>query len=83
MVAGSFASTYHGIPRSTQGIDLVVAVDEASLERLIAAFPEDEYYLSAAAARDALTRRSPFNLDCAYLAKWAADLGVEDLPRGL
>lgn len=75
MVAGSFASTYHGIPRSTQAIDLVVDVDETSLKRLIAAFPEDEYYLSASAARDALTRRSQFNIiDLA--TGWKADLIV-------
>ncbi len=75
MVAGSFASTYHGIPRSTHDIDLVVDIDEPSLERLIAAFPEDAYYLSAGAARDALARRSQFNIiDLA--TGWKADLIV-------
>ena len=75
MVAGSFASAYHGIPRSTHDIDLVVDVDAASLERLIAAFPEEQYYLSADAARDALSRRAQFNIiDLA--TGWKADLIV-------
>lgn len=75
MVAGSFASTYHGIPRSTRDIDLVVDLDEPSLRRLIAAFPEEEYYLSADAARDALVSRSQFNIiDLA--TGWKADLIV-------
>ncbi len=60
MVAGSFASTYHGEPRMTQDIDLVIDPDEQSLARFVAAFNSPPYYSSDAAG--ALRRRDMFNL---------------------
>ncbi len=75
MVAGSFASTYHGVPRSTQDVDIVVDPTPASLGALLAALPVDDYYFDADAARDALRRRSQFNLiDMA--TGWKVDLIV-------
>jgi hypothetical protein len=63
MVAGSFASTAHGLPRSTQDLDLVIdPPSEASLHALVAALPADQYYVDADAARDACRRRSMFNV---------------------
>jgi hypothetical protein len=63
MVAGSFASTAHGLPRSTQDLDLVIdPPSEASLQALVAALPADQYYVDADAARDACRRRSMFNV---------------------
>jgi len=59
---GSIASTLHGPPRSTQDVDIVVALGPADLPRLLAAFPADCFYLSAGAARDAVKRRGPFNV---------------------
>lgn len=35
MIVGSFASAYHGIPRSTQDLDIVVSVDNPSLDRML------------------------------------------------
>jgi len=75
MVAGSFASTYHGVPRSTQDIDLVIDPTASSLEALLAALPANDYYVDPDAARDALRRRSQFNLiDMA--TGWKVDLIV-------
>ncbi|MCP4873072.1 MAG: hypothetical protein GY898_30640 [Proteobacteria bacterium] len=73
MLAGSFASTYHGIPRTTQDLDLVVAPDFSSLKRLLAALPDDDYYVSSEAAMEALRNRRSFNvIDMA--TGWKADL---------
>jgi hypothetical protein len=75
MVAGSFASTYHGVPRATQDIDVVIDPTPTSLDALLASLPEDEYYVDADAAHDALKRRSQFNLiDLA--SGWKVDLIV-------
>ncbi len=75
MVPGSLASTYHGIPRSTHHIDVVVDLDDTSLRRLVAAFPEEEHYLSTDAARDALAKRRQFNI-IDLGSGWKADLIV-------
>ncbi len=56
MVAGSFASTYHGVPRTTHDIDIVVEPTSSSLNKLLTLLPEDQYYVSEDAARDALRR---------------------------
>ncbi|MSP60609.1 MAG: hypothetical protein EXR72_09770 [Myxococcales bacterium] len=75
MLVGSFASTFHGVPRTTHDIDLVIAPTTASLRALLDLFPEDEYYVSEEAAEDALRRRSMFNvIDLA--TGWKADLIV-------
>ncbi|MCL2777627.1 MAG: hypothetical protein FWD73_06450 [Polyangiaceae bacterium] len=74
MVAGSFASTAYGLPRSTQDLDLIIdPPSAAAFEALLAAIPADKYYVDADTARDALRRRSMFNLiDLA--SGWKVDL---------
>ena len=62
MIAGSFASTAHGLPRTTQDLGLVVDPTPPSLEALLRALPPEEYYVDADAARDALARRTMFNV---------------------
>lgn len=62
MVTGSFASSYHGAPRSTRDIDIVIAPDEASLQRLLQSFPASRYYVSEEAALDAFRRKTQFNV---------------------
>jgi hypothetical protein len=75
MVVGSFASSFHGVPRSSQDIDLVIDPHPESLRRFLAALPAAEYYADADAALDALQRRSQFNvIDMA--TAWKADLIV-------
>lgn len=75
MVAGSVASAFHGMPRSTQDIDIVVDVNAESLEALLKALPDEDYYVSETAAVDALRRRRQFNvIDMA--TGWKADLIV-------
>lgn len=62
MLTGSVASTYHGIPRATQDIDIVIAPTEASLDKLVSLFPEGRFYLDREMAREAFSRISQFNL---------------------
>jgi hypothetical protein len=54
MVAGSFASTFHGMPRTTHDIDLVIDPTRTSLETFVRSLPEAEYYVDLQTARDAL-----------------------------
>jgi hypothetical protein len=62
MLTGSFASSIHGLGRSTYDIDLVVDPTAAGLKRFIAALSPDRYYVSPTAALEALDRRSQFNV---------------------
>jgi hypothetical protein len=39
MLTGSFASSFHGAPRTTQDVDLVIAPTLGSLQRLIGEAP--------------------------------------------
>ena len=62
MVVGSFASSAHGEPRSTHGLDLVIDPTPAQLDNLLAELSPDRYYVDPDVARDALRRRSMFNV---------------------
>ena len=75
MVVGSFASSFHGVPRSSQDLDLVIDPDAASLRRFLASLPVAEYYADADTALDAFRRRGQFNVIDTATA-WKADLIV-------
>lgn len=62
MLTGSFASSFHGAPRATQDIDIVIAPTREQLLALLAYFPRAEFYVSEAAALDALVRHEQFNV---------------------
>ena len=62
MLTGSLASTLYGEPRSTIDVDVVVVLNSSSLAALLTALPEDRYYVSADAARDAVRRQGQFNV---------------------
>jgi hypothetical protein len=88
MVAGSFASTFHGVPRSTHDIDVIIDPTGASLAALLTTLPETDYYVDGDAANDALRRRATFNvIDLA--TGWKIDLiirkarpfSIEELAR--
>lgn len=64
MPAGSFASTHHGDPRTTNAIDLVIDPSREALER---------FYVSAEAALEALDSRGQFNV-VLLDSGWKADL---------
>ena len=61
MLVGSVAASYHGHPRSTFDIDLVVEAGEEALCRFARSLG-DGYYVDENAIRDAVRRRSVFNI---------------------
>lgn len=73
MVVGSFASAIHGEPRSTQDLDIVIDPTHDQLEDLLAALDPDRFYVDHDVARDALRRRSMFNVIDMQTA-WKIDL---------
>lgn len=62
MVVGSFASSVHGEPRMTRDLDLVIDPSRDQLDRFLALLPPEHYYVDPDVARDALARRSMFNI---------------------
>ena len=62
MVVGSLASAVYGQPRLTQDIDVVVALSVSDVDRLCAAFPSPDFYLSVPAARQASMAGGQFNI---------------------
>lgn len=63
MVVGSIASGTYGEPRMTRDIDIVIAPScEDDIERLCAAFPSDDFYVSREAALEAMRNGTQFNV---------------------
>jgi hypothetical protein len=62
MLTGSCASAAYGTPSATQDIDIVIDPKAGTLMRLLAQFPDTEYYVSREAALDAYSRESLFNV---------------------
>ena len=61
-VVGSFASGVWGESRFTQDIDLLIEVKPAEVALLCDAFPDTDFYVSKAAAREAVERHGQFNV---------------------
>ncbi|MFT5199132.1 MAG: hypothetical protein ACI87O_001795 [Planctomycetota bacterium] len=75
MLTGSVASSYHGIPRTTQDVDFVIDPKPAALGVFVQALPVEEYYVDSSSAFEALARRSQFNV-IDQATGWKADLIV-------
>ena len=73
MLAGSFASSYHGDPRTTNDIDLVIAPTRVSLETFVRSLDPAAYYVSEEAALEAFQRQGQFNV-IVLESGWKADL---------
>ncbi|MGD1276298.1 MAG: hypothetical protein ABR964_03630 [Tepidisphaeraceae bacterium] len=74
MISGSLASSFHGQPRATNHLDLVIEPTHESLERFLRSLPS-QWYVSSEAARQALVNRSQFNVIDTD-GGWKADLIV-------
>ena len=72
-VTGSLASSAHGVPRSTNDIDIVIAPTREQLVALVASLPETEFAASLEDALEALASRSQFNV-VEYATAWKIDL---------
>ncbi len=73
MLTGSFASAYHGTPRATQDIDMIIAPSADQLKALVGQLPEGEYYVDLDDALEALSLQTQLNVvDLA--TGWTIDL---------
>jgi len=62
MVAGSVASSHHGLPRATNDADIVIDPTPTALDELVSSLSTSGYYADARVAREALGRRRQFNV---------------------
>lgn len=62
MLAGSFASTYHGSPRTTQDIDVVIAPTCPVLDRFVRGLDEEWYSVREVGVDEDWRRRGMFNV---------------------
>jgi len=73
MLAGSFASSFHGTPRTTQDIDLVIDPSPDTLRAFVSLLPPEAFYVNLDAALEALQHQGQFNVvDLA--TGWKVDL---------
>jgi hypothetical protein len=83
MVTGSYASSFHGTPRASQDIDLVVAPTVDQLRELARSLSSSDYYVSEQSALDAFRRKGMFNIIDTSTG-WKADLIIrKDRPFSL
>jgi len=61
-VGGSIASMYYSEPRYTNDIDIIVDLPIDRVAEFVAAFPQEEFYVSEDAARSAIKNRQQFNI---------------------
>lgn len=61
LLGGSLASSIHGIPRSSQDVDLVVILNPPVVDALVEALKTD-FHVDAEAVRDAVKRKREFNI---------------------
>ena len=75
MITGSLAAAYHGAPRATQDVDIVIEVDDSQVDGLSNAFEGSRQYVSRDAAHAAVLSEGQFNVDDPR-SGWKADLIV-------
>jgi hypothetical protein len=61
-IVGSFASGVWGEARFTQDIDIVIKISDSDVKRLCTAFPQADFYVSEAAAHEAVRQLGQFNV---------------------
>ncbi len=88
MITGSVASSYHGEPRATRDLDIVIDPDPGGVGRLVEALEADGLYVDADAALRALDERTQFNaIDATtgwkvdFLVRKERPFSVEELGR--
>lgn len=62
MVTGSVAGAFHGLPRATQDVDIVIAATADQVRTLVRLLPQSDYYRSESAALEAQRASSQFNV---------------------
>lgn len=62
MLTGSYASSFHSLPRATRDLDFVIAPTREQIRSLVSALPKDQYYVDEGAALEALNTHGQFNV---------------------
>jgi hypothetical protein len=75
MVTGSVASSFHGEPRTTRDIDIVIEPTPEALDAFVRSLPADAFYVDLETARAALAERGQFNV-IETASGWKADLMI-------
>jgi hypothetical protein len=75
MVVGSLAGSFHGEPRTTRDIDIVIDPSAQALHQFVDELPRADYYVDENAAIEALRRRASFNI-IEMDSGWKVDLMV-------
>src|SRR5262245_34125565 len=75
MLTGSFASAFHGAPRATQDIDIVISPSADQLRAMVRSLPESEYYVDLGTALEARDQEGQFNV-IDFATGWKVDLIV-------
>lgn len=80
VVGGSIASSIYGKPRATQDVDVIADLGEEHIPPFITALQND-FYLDEPAVRDAVRRRSTFNvIHLATMFKVDVFVAKKDVP---
>ena len=61
-ITGSTATIYYGEPRFTNDIDVVIDLSDKQVDSFCELFPYPDFYVSQQAVREAIFRRSQFNV---------------------
>ena len=77
MLMGSDASSAHGTPRSTRGLDIVIAPMREQLQTLMQQFPASYYYVDEHQALQAFANRSDFNV-IDFASGWKVDFIIAE-----
>jgi hypothetical protein len=75
MLAGSFASSLHGLARTTADIDVVIDPGAGAIDSFVTGLDRERYYVDDEAARNAVLRRDQFNV-IDLVTGWKVDLIV-------
>ena len=72
MLTGSYASSYHALPRATRDLDFVIWPSREQIRALVAELPRSEFYVDEQAALEALSSYGQFNV-ISMTSGWKAD----------
>lgn len=62
MITGSVASSLQGEPRSTQDIDVIVAIQKSAVKKLVESFLPADFYTDEDSICDAINKQRMFNI---------------------
>ncbi len=79
MLSGSLGSSFHGRPRATNDVDIVIAASQTQLATFLKSLGK-QYYFSADAVRDAFEHNAMFNASRSRLREQVGHKPAIDRP---